>query len=336
MISLDCPIPKPLDPSTIQLHHGSGGREMHNLITTLLRDRYVTKKWNHSDRDGATYPLPNGQQLVFTTDAFTVTPLFFSGGNIGTLAFCGTVNDLSVMGATPIGLSLSLVIEEGFDKQQLQTIIDTMHTLSKTTRIPIVTGDTKVMQKGCIDKLIITTSGVGIADQIIDEPFQPGDVLIVSGSLGEHGATLLANRFDIETTLRTDAQPLTEPIQSIKAYVKYAQDITRGGLAAVVNELVSAYTCGALLHEPSIPFEPAVETLSSLLGIDMYHLACEGRFICVADKKHATAVVKRLQKFHAHARVIGELTSGSDVLVQTKFGTKRLAMPTGSIVPRIC
>lgn len=331
----ECPTPVEHNMHTIKLSEGSGGKEMQNLIDSM-RSRFPTSsEWQNTADDGATYKIGDSH-LVFTSDSYVVTPIFFPGGNIGKIAFCGTVNDLAVMGARPIGLSLSLVLEEGFSKDEFFQIIDSIAELSKRTGIPVVTGDTKVVERRGLDKIIINTSGVGLATRVLDEPLVQGDVVIVSGGIGEHGATLLAKRFELEATIETDSKPLHEEMLAIGQYVKQAKDITRGGLAAVVNELAIKNAVGMELQEEDIPMHNQVRALTEILGIDVYSLACEGRFLCVVKSEHALKVLEILKKFNSTAAQIGTVTQGSQVVIQTLYGKKILSTPTGNIVPRIC
>jgi len=291
-------------------------------------------KWKNTGDDAASLDF-NGK-LFFTSDSYVVTPLFFPGGNIGTIAFCGTVNDLSVMGARPLGISLSLVIEEGLPKKELFKVIETISMLSRKHRIPIVTGDTKVMEKGSVDKLVINTSGIGIAERMLDEKLKEGDRIIVSGGVGEHAAALLAERFEMESSIKTDSKPLWKEIHSVRSIVKQAKDITRGGLAAVLNELAEKNGKQFFVEEEKIPVKKEVRALTDILGIDFYPLACEGRFVCVCSEENSKEAVKRLKKFNPMASDIGEVREGKGVIVQTRFGIKPLKSPSGKIVPRIC
>ncbi len=317
----------------ISLSEGSGGKEMQELIKKF-REIFPIKKWKNEMDDAASLQF-NGK-LLFTTDSYVVTPVFFAGGNIGKIAFCGTVNDLAVMGAKPLGISLSIVLEEGFPKKDLFKIIDTIAGLSKKTGIPIITGDTKVMEKGSIDKIIINTSGIGKAEKILDEKISNGDRIIVSGGIGEHAATLLAERFNMKSKLKTDSKPLWNEINAVKKYIKQAKDITRGGLAAVLNELAEKNKKQFFIEEEKIPIKKEVRSLAEILGIDFYPFACEGRFVCICNKRNSKKVLKKLKKFNPLAREIGKVKRGNGVIVQTRFGKRILSWPSGKIVPRIC
>ena len=331
----ECPVPIERDMHTIKLSEGSGGKEMQALVDTMRKCFFQSEKWAHSNDDGATFSLGK-EHLVFTTDAYVVTPIFFPGGNIGKIAFCGTVNDLAVMGAQPIGISLSLILEEGFSKEEFETIIETIGTLSEATGIPIVTGDTKVVERGGVDKIIINTSGVGLAKRVLAEPLAVGDVVMVSGGIGEHGAALLAKRFELETLLETDSKPLHEEMLAIGGLVKQAKDVTRGGLAAILNELSEKNGVGMEIEEDNVPLDERVRALTEILGIDVYSLACEGRFVCVVAPEQAVETLRILQTFNPMARSIGTVRTEKLVIVQTQYGKKILSMPSGNIVPRIC
>jgi hydrogenase expression/formation protein HypE len=334
-----CPLPKNADEAKVTLSEGSGGKEMQSLINTFCGHLSCESPWSNCDNDSATFPLPTmkqGHELVFTTDSYVVTPLFFPGGNIGKIAFCGTVNDLSMMGGKPLGLSLSLILEEGLSKNDLNTIIETIGQLAKETSIPIVTGDTKVMEKGSIDKIVINTSGVGITENTLNHPIQNGDQIIVSGSLGEHGATLLSQRFDLESDLITDSRPLHKEIAAIQHLIKQAKDITRGGLSAVLNELAQSNNKKFLVQEEDVPLKKEVRSLTDLLGIDPLSLACEGRFVCVCSEDTSEKVLDILQTFDPSAALIGDIQNGRGVISQTRLGQKIIPQPSGNIVPRIC
>jgi hydrogenase expression/formation protein HypE len=331
-----CPVPDAPDPSIVKLSEGGGGREMKSFLDDMLGKHFTFRgDWKNVSDDGATLKLGD-QTLVFTTDSYVVTPIFFPGGNIGTVAYCGTVNDLAVMGAKPLGISLGLILEEGLPKSELDTILETIGALSKEHGIPIVTGDTKVMERGAIDKIVINTSGVGIVDTPLDAKVEPGDHIIVSGGIGEHGTALLARRFELETDLVSDSKPLFEEIEAIHSHIKQARDITRGGLASVLNEIAEKNSVRFLINEESVPMKQEVEALTQVLGIEVYNLACEGRFVCFASPKECAEVLKKLKKFNPMAAKIGEVQKGKDVIVQTRFGQKMLSMPLGEVVPRIC
>jgi hydrogenase expression/formation protein HypE len=289
-------------------------------------------------RDAINRVSTTSDKLVFTTDAFIVDPIFFAGGDIGKIAMCGTINDLSVMGAVPIGIALSLVIEEGFPAEDLQKIMQSIGKVSQETGVPIVTGDTKVTERGKIDKLEITTSGVGLAKKIIsNDGAQAGNVVIASGNLGEHAVALLAKRFNYRTKIKSDCQPLTKEIQSISKYLTACKDPTRGGVAAVLNEIAEKSKVKIVLQEENLPFAKETVALSELLGIDKFSFPSEGRFVATVGQKNVLKVIKILQKFNPEARIIGSVTRGKGVHLQTSLGgTKIIEVPRGKLIPRIC
>jgi len=254
----------------ITLSHGAGGKEMEDLISGFgFNNR---GKWKNCDNDSANLDLGD-RQLVFTTDSFTVDPVFFPGADIGHLAFCGTVNDLVVMGAEPVGISLGVVIEEGFSIKDLDRIMKSVRELSEKTAVPILTGDTKVMDKGKLDKIMINTSGVGLAQSVLETEIVPGDKVILSGSLGEHAVALLSKRFDYETSIESDSKPLIDELNAVKGMIKVAKDITRGGLAAVLSEIIERDKMGMLLNEEYIEVKDEVNQVCEMLGLNVFEPA---------------------------------------------------------------
>jgi hydrogenase expression/formation protein HypE len=320
----------------INLSEGSGGKEMQELIK--LFGNFYKAKWQNSFNDSATLSINKHEKLFFTTDSFVVDPIFFPGGDIGKISVCGTINDLAVMGVVPIGLSLSLIIEEGFNKSDLKKIINSINNVSKKTKVPIVTGDTKVMPKGKIDKIVINVSGIGIAKNkdLLDKKIEMGDIIIISGGIGEHATALLSKRFNYKTNIVTDSKPLIDEIQLIKDKIKIAKDLTRGGIASILNEICISNNLGMIIDEEKIPIKNQVKNVTNLLGISPYELACEGRFVCIANKNNAKKVQKILKKFNKSASIIGEITKGKNVILKTIVADCILQMPSGRIVPRIC
>jgi len=320
----------------IGLAHGSGGKEMLDLISDY--DLSYRGNWKNYDNDAATLDIGEGRLLVFTTDSFIVSPIFFPGGDIGHIAMCGTINDLAVIGADPLGISLALVIEEGFPTADLTKILASIKKISRTTKTPVVTGDTKVMEKGKLDKIVINTAGVGVVkkNEVLTKQIKPGDKIILSGGLGEHAVALLSKRFDYTTTIVSDSKPIVEEIKKVKKFIKVAKDPTRGGISASLHEIRQRYNVGMLLDEESIPVKPGVRKVTELLGINVYELACEGRFVCIAAKNLAHTVERILKKYNEAASIIGEITQGDTIIVQSVLGKRLLPIPTGRIVPRIC
>ena len=330
----------------IELEMGGGGKKSEELIGNIRKILNAKGKWKNIEDDGATYLIPSpspskgegGTRLVFTTDAFIVDPLFFPGGDIGKIAICGTINDLSMMGAKPIGLSLSIVIEEGFLTSDLEKILKSIQKVSQETGVPIVTGDTKVTENGKIDKIEITTSGVGLAQKTIsNDGAKVGDDIIVSGDLGEHAATLLATRFNYQTKIKSDCQPLVKEIQSVAKYLTSVKDPTRGGVAAVLNEMSEKSKKKFVLNEKTLPFKKEVVAISELLGIDFLSFPSEGRFVATVPKKYSQKVIQVLQKFNKKAKIIGQVQSGRGVWLKTELGSlKKIETPGGKMIPRIC
>ena len=321
----------------IELEQGGGGFKNNQLIKELRQIINFKKDWTNLDDDSAVFDLGE-KKLAFTTDAFIIDPIFFPGGDIGKIAVCGTINDLAVMGAQPIGLSLSLVIEEGFPKKDLMKIFQSIDQISKETQIPIVTGDTKVIDKGKLDKIEITTSGVGLTNKIINNSgAKTGDKLITSGDLGEHGLTLLAQRFDYQTKIISDCQPLIKEINSTKDFLTAAKDPTRGGLAANINEIAEKSQVKIVLDDKQLPYKKEVIALTELLGLDIFNLPSEGRFIATVAPENTDQALVELQKFNSEAKIIGQVESGEGVFLKTKIGSLRqIEMPRGKLIPRIC
>lgn len=333
--------------SGITMEDGAGGEKSNELISQIRKNFKVSGKWKNTADDAAVFPLDpstslgtnfSQKNLVFTTDAFIVDPLFFPGGDIGKIAVCGTINDLAVMGAVPFGISLSLVIEEGFPKKDLEKIIQSIGKVSRETGVPIVTGDTKVTEKGKIDKIEITTSGVGLAGKVIENGgARPGDVVITSGDLGEHTVALLSQRFNYKTKIKSDSKPLINEIQAVSKYLTSCKDPTRGGVAEVLNEIAEKSRVKIILEESSLPFKKETLAISELLGIDKLAFPSEGRFVGTVLKKDAAKAIKILKKFNKEAKIIGEVQKGKGVYLKTELGgLKLIEMPRGKLIPRIC
>ncbi|MEF3691435.1 MAG: hydrogenase expression/formation protein HypE [Candidatus Moraniibacteriota bacterium] len=335
----------------ITLDMGGGGLKSAEIISIIRKNFPKSSKWKNIEDDGAVFSLPfkpflnpplsteaGDLKLVFTTDAFIVDPIFFPGGDIGKIAMCGTINDLSVMGAKPIGISLSLVIEEGFPIEDLKKIMQSIGRISRETGVPIVTGDTKVTEKGKIDKLEITTAGIGLAENIISNSgAQAGDVIISSGDLGEHTVALLAQRFKYKTKIKSDCKPLNGELKKAGSFLNACKDPTRGGLAANLNEIADKSKVKIILEEKSLPYKKEVVAVTELLGLDKFSLASEGRFIGAVSEKNADKVLKILKFFNAEARIIGRVEKGRGVFVRTDLGSlRKIESPRGKLIPRIC
>jgi len=328
---------KDKNEKTIELEAGAGGQKSSALINVIRKNFTLKSAWKNLEDDGAVLNLGK-ESLVFTTDAFIVDPIFFSGGDIGKIAMCGTINDLLVMGAKPVGISLSLVIEEGFPEKDFEKIMKSIGKISKETKIPIVTGDTKVTEKGKIDKIEITTSGIGLTKKVIgNSGAEVGDVVISSGNLGNHTVALLSERFNYKTKVKSDCQPLVKELQETGKYFNAVKDPTRGGLAAVINEIADKSKVKIILAEDFAPYSKEACALSELLGIDKFAFPSEGRFVATTNKKNAKKVIAILQKYNKEAKIIGEVQKGRGVYLQTNLGgMKPIDNPRGKLIPRIC
>ncbi|PKL72283.1 hydrogenase expression/formation protein HypE [Candidatus Kuenenbacteria bacterium HGW-Kuenenbacteria-1] len=322
---------------TIKLDHGAGGFTSWELLKEIRKNLSYKGEWKNCEDDGAVFNLGK-EKLVFTTDAFIVDPIFFQGGDIGKIAISGTINDLSVMGAKPLGISLSIVIEEGFLQKNLIKIIKSINQVSKESGVPVVTGDTKVMEKGKIDKIEITTAGVGITKKIIqNNGALPGDFIITSGDLGEHSIALLSKRFNYQTKIKSDAQPINKILEKVGKYLNACKDPTRGGLSANIVEIAEKSKVKIILNEKTLPYKKETIAVSELLGIDIFSLASEGRFIASVSQKNINKVLKILKEFNPEAKIIGKVEKGKKVFLKTKFNSLRpIEMPRGKLIPRIC
>ncbi|PLW80122.1 hydrogenase expression/formation protein HypE [Candidatus Woesearchaeota archaeon] len=317
----------------IHLSQGAGGEEMNELVMKIIDKINIKSDWVLGG-DSAHINI-GSDNLFFTSDSYTVDPIFFNGGDIGKIAFCGTVNDILMSGGKPLGVSLSFVIEEGFE--HLSKIIDSLKKESLKYNIPIVTGDTKVVEKGSLKGIIINTSGIGIGKPFNKEIVE-GDSVIVSRNIGNHGVALLASRYDFETDIETDSKQLVEEVDSIRNYVKLAKDATRGGIAAVLNEISEKINIGMELIEEKIPIDKKVKKMCEILGVNIYELANEGTMIVIVSKDDEEKTLDELKKFNQTVSVMGTIskTEKNRVIIKTKIGRKVLRIPTGNIVPRIC
>jgi hydrogenase expression/formation protein HypE len=322
---------------TIKLDHGGGGYKSWELLKDIRGILRIKGEWQNCEDDAAVLNLGK-DKLVFTTDAFVVDPIFFPGGDIGKISICGTINDLAVMGANPLGISLSIIIEEGFAKNDLMKIIKSINKISRESKIPIATGDTKVMEKGKIDKIEITTAGVGVVKKIIsNNGTKPNDLIIVSGDLGEHAVALLSKRFNYKTKIKSDSSPLNKELQLVGKHLNACKDPTRGGLAANLVEMAEKSKVKIILDERLLPYKKETVAISELLGIDIFSLASEGRFIASVSSKNVYKVIKILKKFNSKAKIIGKAEKGKGVYLKTIFGSLRpIEMPKGKLIPRIC
>lgn len=333
-----------MDKKIVTIDDGNGGEEMQEFLNFFLDGIFRGDKdslWKGFDDDSSFFDLGDGRKLFFTTDSFVVEPIFFPGGDIGHLSVCGTINDLVVMGAKPVGLSLGMVIEEGFSLDDLEKIRDSIYSVCKRYNVPVVCGDTKVMERGSIDKIVINVSGVGIFNGVISREISEGYDVIVSGGIGEHGIALLSKRFDFETEIVSDSKPLIDEMYDIRELVCFARDPTRGGLAMVLNDIAKKSGMCVEVNEKDIPIKKEVKKACELLGVDPYSLANEGRVVVVCDKKNSLEVVSRLKKYNDMAQIIGTIKKNGDytdgkVILNTDVGKRIVSVPSGRIVPRIC
>ncbi len=325
------------------LAHGGGGRETRLLINNIFA-QYLGDRILQLEEDAALINMEG--EMAYTADSFTVYPLFFKGGNIGKLAVTGTVNDLLVTGAEPRYITLGFVIEEGFFLEDLKKIIASIKEESEKNNIYIAAGDTKVVPKGHIDGLIISTSGIGrvLRKGLSSKNLREGDVIIFSGSVGDHGISLLALREGINSNLYSDCASLTEPLINVLKNcegIKTMRDATRGGVAQVLNEWAIASRVEIEIEEEKIPIKETVKGICELLGFEPYSFANEGMVVIAVDEENANKVLEILRKFKEteNASAVGRVVSEkySRVVLKTPYGTKRiLEMPSGEILPRIC
>lgn len=330
----------------ITMSHGAGGKAMHSLISSLMIKEFDNQILRRK-YDSAIFKL-GSKGIAFTTDSYVVKPIIFPGGDIGSLAVHGTVNDLSVCGAKPLYLSLALVIEEGLEKKVLEGIVSSIKNAAKKAGVLVVTGDTKVVERGACDKIYINTSGIGriYYPGLSVDRIRPGDAVIVSGGLGEHAVSVLSKREGISfgTKVLSDSGPLNGMIEkALKASrnVKFMRDPTRGGLGTTLNEIVAGAGFGIALEENDIPVSGGVREACELLGFDPLYLACEGRAVIVTASKDAGKVIKALKRdrIGRGARIIGKVTSDhkGKVYMRTASGGLRLIdMLSGDQLPRIC
>lgn len=347
--SLSKPRSRRLRDKTITLAHGSGGQAMQDLIESLFVHAFQGETAPLEDQ--ARIPLAElaaqGDRLAFTTDSYVVDPLFFPGGNIGTLAVNGTVNDLAVSGARPLYLTCGLILEEGLPLDTLRQVVESMAAAAQQANVTIVTGDTKVVPRGGADKLFINTAGIGVMQSGVTPAathLQEGDVVLVNGPVGNHGATILVAReqFALETDLQSDCQPLHGLVAAIVAacpQVRAMRDATRGGLATVLNEFADSAQVGIQLDEDRIPVDAAVQGLCELLGLDPLYLANEGKLVVVVPPEAADTVLAAMRSHPAgtHSNIVGRVTAGRRVSLKTGFGTERIIdRLVGDQLPRIC
>lgn len=343
---LQCPTPLN-DSERVQLAHGGGGRRMHELLEGLLLPSFKNELLLER-HDGATLNIA-GARLAFTTDSYVVQPLFFPGGDIGTLAINGTVNDLAMCGARPLYLSSAFILEEGFPMESLRRVVESMRITAAEAKVQLVTGDTKVVDKGKGDGIFVNTAGIGMVEHtltIAPSAVRPGDVILLSGDLGRHGIAIMAMRegLSFETTIESDCAPLWQPIAALLAAgieIHCLRDLTRGGLSSGLIEIAEAAAMRISIDELTIPVREDVAGACEILGLDPLYLANEGRFIAFVPE-HETA--RALDILNQHAVSSGAIKIGQVqekpagmVTMNSRMGTERiLDMLSGEQLPRIC
>ncbi|HVN83237.1 MAG TPA: hydrogenase expression/formation protein HypE [Candidatus Binatia bacterium] len=343
---LACPLPID-DDAIVQMAHGGGGRKMANLIERLFLPAFNSPALSALG-DGAVVEV-GGERLAFSTDTFVVSPPFFPGGDIGSLAIHGTANDLAVCGAEPIGFSVGLVLEEGFAIDQLRRIIASLADASAAIGAPILTGDTKVVERGKGDSVYINTSGIGRMRpgvNVAPDRAVAGDVVLVSGPVGDHGIAVMAarNGIEFETTLHSDSAPvlpLVRALLDVAPETKAMRDPTRGGLATALCEIADASRAGIRIDEAAVPVRPEVRAACEVLGFDPLYVACEGRFLAIVPPHRAEAALDALRATAdgETACRIGEVVADDPgrVVLRTRIGShRRLDRLSGEQLPRIC
>jgi hydrogenase expression/formation protein HypE len=331
----------------ILLAHGSGGELSHELVTSVFVKAFHNQFLNRLD-DSAVLQA-GGERWAFTTDSYVVTPIFFPGGDIGKLAVCGTVNDLSMSGAKPLFLSAGFIIEEGFPVASLQTTVDSMQKAAMEADVKIVTGDTKVVNRAAADGIFINTAGIGLIPEgvkISGSLARPGDRVILSGSIGDHGVAILSSREGLQfsTTLQSDCAPLNGLVAAmleVSREIRCLRDPTRGGLSSTLNELARQSGVGIWVEEDRIPIKEEVKGACELLGFDPLILANEGKLVAIVAAGAAEIILQRM-KAHPQGRdaaIIGEVREESKgkVILRTRIGLARIMdMMVGEPLPRIC
>ncbi len=332
---------------TILLDHGSGGRASHELVTQVFLPEFKNALLE-SLEDSAVFEIGDAR-LAFSTDSYTVDPIFFPGGDIGSLAVHGTVNDVSMRGAKPLYLSVGYIIEEGFPMKDLERIISSMKEAAEAAGVQIVAGDTKVVNRGCADKIFINTAGIGVVKKDVDisgKNAKVGDAVLVSGTMGDHGVTILSMRegLTFEAPIQSDSAPLNGLVEAMMAAsqgIRVMRDPTRGGLATTLNEIALQSKVGIELVEDRIPLREGVEGACELLGLDPLYLANEGKLIAVVAPEDSEKVLAcmKANPYGRDAAVIGRIVADNPgrVFMKTVIGgTRILDMLAGEQLPRIC
>jgi hydrogenase expression/formation protein HypE len=345
-VAFSCPVPIPSKDS-ILLGHGSGGRMSADLLRTILIPALHNPVLERLD-DQAIVEV-NGTKLAFTTDSFVVKPLFFPGGDIGTLAVNGTVNDLAMGGAQPLFLSLALILEEGFPLETLRKVVESIRVAAAIAGVAVVTGDTKVVEKGSGDGLFVNTSGIGLVSpalRLSADQARPGDRVLLSGTIGDHGITILSQRegLEFEGAVASDTAALhglAADMLRATAEIRCMRDPTRGGLSSSLNEISARSEVGIELEESAIPIREEVQGACEMLGLDPLYVANEGKLIAIVAPAAAETVLDAMRRnpLGQNAQVIGTITAAHPgmVTMRTRMGTSRIVdMLAGDQLPRIC
>ncbi len=332
----------------ITLAHGSGGSATLKLIDQVFKKHFKNDILSQGD-DCAKINLENTSNIVFTTDSFVITPIFFNGGNIGKLAVCGTVNDLATSGATPLYLSCGFIIEEGFSIEELEKIVESMADTARECGVQIVTGDTKVVPKGAVDKVFINTSGIGIVPEglyISGNNAKVGDKIIISGTIGDHGSSILLERENMgfEAQIQSDCAPLSSLVQEmleLTSDIHVLRDPTRGGVATTLNEIATQSNVSIIIEEDSLPIKREVQGVCELLGMEPLYMANEGKLLCFVPAEKANAVLNILKKnkYGMESEIIGEVVKSGEPKVLLRAlsgGTRIINLLAGDQLPRIC
>ncbi len=329
---------------TVTLAQGNGGAENAELISNIFYKHFKNETLAKSE-DAA---IIDGGRLAFTTDSFTVSPIFFDGGDIGKLSICGTCNDLAMMGAKPTYMTCAVIVEEGFSVTYLETIVVSMKKELEINGAMIVCGDTKVVPRGSVDKIFINTTGIGVVQKsgITSNGVSVADTIIVSNQIGRHGATIFANREGMEfsSALQSDCTslwPLVEKLLAEDIQITAMRDATRGGVAAVLNEWAKQSKVCIEVNEESLPVSDEVRGICEILGFEAYNLANEGTFVLAVKNEDVEKAIEILHGFEEarHAAIIGHVTHQYDgrVILLSAWGSKRfMDLPTGELLPRIC
>jgi len=346
--------------SKILLDHGSGGRLSHELISELLLP-HLKNPFLAELGDSAILSVPllptrlnpsgtaAGNKIAFTTDSYVVKPIFFPGGDIGKLAVCGTINDLAVAGARPLFLSCSLMLEEGFELSKLEKIVESMQYTAELAGVQIVTGDTKVVDRGKIDQIFINTAGIGVCGDHDDfgiDKIAVGDKILINGTIGEHGIAVISKRegFTFQSSIESDCAPLNGLIESVTRgtkSVKFMRDLTRGGLGTILKEIADGMDMNVWIDEAKIPIKPGVQAACELLGFDPIYIANEGKVVMIVEVNEAENICQKMRKhpLGIDSQIIGEIREkpAGQVHLKTSIGGTRLVdMLTGAQLPRIC